>query len=123
MLVFGNLRTWIFKILNNYNRLVWFQIIGIKVAYLNSVRLLRREGANMGNGEYYVGVGKTVDPHCPRLILGYKLDGEKVEIYKNREAYIVVNTRTDKYLTCLGWKHAHYVFEECVRTLAPLGLA
>jgi len=97
--------------------------IGIKVACLNSVRLPRREGANMGYGEYYVGVGKNADPNCPRLVLGYKLDGDKVEIYKNREAYIVVNTKTDKYLTCVGWKHAHYVFEECVRTLAPVGLA
>jgi len=73
----------------------------------------------MSDGEYYLGVSTTTDPNSPRLILGYKLDGEKVEIYKNREAYIVINTKTDKYLMCLGWKHAHYVFEECVRALAP----
>lgn len=77
----------------------------------------------MNEGEYYLGVNKTGDPDYPRLILGFKLDGEKVEIYKNREAYIVVNTKTDKYLMCLGWKHAHYVFEECVRTLGPAGRA
>lgn len=73
----------------------------------------------MSDGEYYLGVSTTTDPNHPRLILGYKLAGEKVEIYKNWEAYIVINTKTDKLLMCLGWKHAHYVFEECVRTLIP----
>lgn len=78
---------------------------------------------NMENGEYYLGVETTPDPNYPRLILGYKLEGIKVEIYKNGEAYIVVNTKTEKFLMCLGWKHAHYVFEECVRTLALAGQA
>ncbi|MGQ9645993.1 MAG: hypothetical protein ACUVWO_05565 [Thermodesulfobacteriota bacterium] len=77
----------------------------------------------MDEGEYYLGVNKTEDSNYPKLILGFKLDGEKVEIYKNREAYIVLNTKTDKYLMCLGWKHAHHVFEECVRTLTPVGRA
>ena len=77
----------------------------------------------MNDGEYYLGISTTADPNSPRLLLGFKFDGEKVEIYKNREAYIVVNTKTDKYLMCLGWKHAHYVFEECVRTLTPVGRA
>jgi len=122
-LILGDLRSRISKLLNYYEHLLWWRIIGIKVACFNPLRLLQREGMNMGDGEYYVGVGKTADPNYPRLILGYRLQGEKVEIYKNREAYIVVNTKTEKYLTCLGWKHAHYVFEECVRTLAPVGLA
>jgi hypothetical protein len=77
----------------------------------------------MENGEYYLGVDATPDSNYPRLILGYKLDGKKVEIYKNRESYIVVNTKTEKFLTCLGWKHAHYVFDECVRTLTFEGRA
>jgi hypothetical protein len=77
----------------------------------------------MESGEYYMGVGKTTDPTCPRLILGYKLAGIRVEIYKNREVYIVVNTKTEKFLTCLNWKHAHHIFEECVRTLSPEGWA
>ena len=74
---------------------------------------------NMENGEYYRVVESNEDPNGPRLILGYKLDGKKVEIYKSLETYIVVNTKTEKYLTCIGYEHAHYVFEECVRTLAP----
>jgi hypothetical protein len=77
----------------------------------------------MENGEYYLGVGATTDPNCPRLVLGYKLAGKRVEIYKNQESYIVVNTKTEKFLTCLNWKHAHFVFEECVRTLSPIGWA
>ena len=77
----------------------------------------------MENGEYYLGVDATPDSSNPRLILGYKLDGKKVEIYKNRESYIVVNTKTEKFLMCLGWKHARYVFEECVRTLTFEGQA
>lgn len=88
---------------------------------LNEVTL--EGGPEMNEGEYYLGINNTGHPNYPRLVLGFKLDGEKVEIYKNREAYIVVNTKTDKYLMCLGWKHAHYVFEECVRTLAPAGRA
>jgi len=78
---------------------------------------------NMDNGEYYVGVGATADPNHPRLILGYKLDGIRVEIYKSQETYIVANTKTEKYLMCLGLEHAHYVFKECVRTLTPEGIA
>ena len=77
----------------------------------------------MESGEYYLGIGKTESLSSPILLLGFKLDGERVEIYKNLESYIVVNTKTEKYLTCLGWKHAHYVFEECVRTLTPGGQA
>ena len=77
----------------------------------------------MNEGEYYLGINNTEDPNCPRLILGYKLNGEKVEIYRNRDTYIVINTKTDKYLMCLGWKHAHFVFEECVRVMAPVGRA
>jgi hypothetical protein len=80
-------------------------------------------GVEMNEGEYYLGVSTTTNPSYPRLVLGFKLAGEKVEIYKNQEAYIVVNTKTEKYLTCLGWKHAHYVFEECVRALTPIGRA
>jgi len=59
----------------------------------------------------------------PRLILGYIFDGKTVEIYKNRETYIVVNMKTEKFLTCIGYEHAHYVFEECVRKLEPQGNA
>ena len=80
-------------------------------------------GHEMSDGEYYLGISTTADPNYPRLVLGFKLAGEKVEIYKNRDAYIVVNSKTDKYLMCLGWKHAHYVFEECVRALTPIGRA
>ncbi len=77
----------------------------------------------MENGEYYMIVETNGDPNRPRLILGYILDGKKVEIYKNLETYVVVNTKTEKYLTCLGYEHAHYVFSECVRMLAPEGRA
>lgn len=77
----------------------------------------------MENGEYYVVVETNEDPNFPRLILGYVLDGKTVEIYKNRGTYIVVNMKTEKYLTCVSYKHAHHVFEECVRTLAPAGRA
>ena len=73
----------------------------------------------MENGKYYMLVEKNEDPNCPRLILGYKLDGKKVEIYKSLETYIVVNTKTEKYLNCLSYEQAHYVFKECVRTLTP----
>jgi hypothetical protein len=78
---------------------------------------------NMENGEYYIVVETNEDPNFPRLILGYVLDGKTVEIYKNRETYIVVNMKTEKYLTCVGYEHAHHVFKECVRTLAPEGRA
>jgi hypothetical protein len=78
---------------------------------------------NMENGEYYVVVEPNEDPNCPILIVGYILDGKRVEIYKNQETYIVVNTKTEKYLTCIGYEHAHDVFKECVRTLAPEGRA
>jgi hypothetical protein len=77
----------------------------------------------MENGEYYVGVEATESPNCPRLIVGYILDGKRVEIYKNQEAYIVVNMKTEKYLTCVGYEHAQHVFKECVRTLTPEGRA
>jgi hypothetical protein len=77
----------------------------------------------MDNGEYYLGVMATMDPNYPKLILGYKLEEKRVEIYKNQEIYIVVNTKTEKFLTCLSWKHAHYIFEECVRTLSFEGRA
>ena len=77
----------------------------------------------MENGEYYMGVETNEDPNCPRLILGYILDGKKIEIYKSHETYIVVNTKTEKYLTCIGYEHAHYIFKECVRALAPEGRA
>ncbi|MGZ3494224.1 MAG: hypothetical protein ACXU99_05710 [Thermodesulfobacteriota bacterium] len=77
----------------------------------------------MENGEYYMVFETNEDPNYPRLILGYKLDGKKVEIYKSLETYIVVNTKTEKYLTCLGYEHAHYVFNECVRTMTPEGKA
>jgi len=77
----------------------------------------------MEDGEYYMGVGTNGEPNCPRLILGYILNGKRVEIYKSQETYFVVNTKTEKYLTCLGIEHAHYVFKECVRTLAPEGRA
>jgi hypothetical protein len=72
----------------------------------------------MKNGEYYMRFGTNGDLHSPRLILGYLLDGERVEIYKSLETYFVFNTKTEKYLMCLGIEHAHYVFNECVRTLA-----
>ena len=77
----------------------------------------------MENGEYYLVDESNEDPKRPRLILGYIFDGKKVEIYKSLETYIVVNTKTEKYLTCLGFEHARYVFKECVRTLAPDGRA
>lgn len=73
----------------------------------------------MENGKYYMLVENNEDPNCPRLILGYKLNGKKVEIYKSLEAYIVVNTKTEKYLNCVSYEHAHYVFKECVRMLTP----
>jgi hypothetical protein len=72
----------------------------------------------MENGEYYIAVETDEDPNFPRLILGYLCDGKRVEIYKNQETYFVVNTKTEKYLTCIGYEHAQYVFEECVRKLA-----
>lgn len=78
---------------------------------------------NMENGEYYIVVETNEDPNFPRLILGYRLDGKTVEIYKNRETYIVVNMKTEKYLTCIGYEHAQHVFKKCVRTLAPEGRA
>jgi hypothetical protein len=77
----------------------------------------------MENGAYYMGLETEGDPNSPRLIMGYTLDGQRVEIYKRQETYIVVNTKTEKYLTCLGFEHARYVFKECVRTLAPEGRA
>jgi len=78
---------------------------------------------NMEDGEYYVDDETNENPNFPRLILGYVLDGKTVEIYKNRETYIVVNMKTEKFLTCVSYEHAHHVFEECVRTLAPEGNA
>ncbi len=77
----------------------------------------------MENGEYHIGVETNEDPNFPRLVLGYVLDGKTVEIYKNRGTYIVVNMKTEKYLTCVSYEHAQHVFEECVRTLAPAGWA
>ncbi len=77
----------------------------------------------MENGAYYMGLETEGDPNSPRLIMGYTLDGQRVEIYKRQETYIVVNTKTEKYLTCLGFEHARYVFKECVKTLAPEGRA
>jgi hypothetical protein len=77
----------------------------------------------MENGAYYMGLETEGDPNSPRLIMGYTLDGQRVEIYKRQETYIVVNTKTEKYLTCLGFEHARYIFKECVRTLAPEGRA
>jgi hypothetical protein len=70
-----------------------------------------------------MGLETEGDPNSPRLIMGYTLDGQRVEIYKRQETYIVVNTKTEKYLTCLGFEHARYIFKECVRTLAPEGRA
>jgi hypothetical protein len=78
---------------------------------------------NMEDGEYYVVAETNEDPNLPRLILGYVLDGKTVEIYKNRGTYIVVNMKTEKYLTCVSYEHAHHVFEECVRTMALAGRA
>ena len=77
----------------------------------------------MENGEYYIVAESNEDPHFPRLILGYIFDGKKVEIYKSLGTYFVVNTKTQKCLTCLGYEHAHHVFNECVRTLAPEAVA
>jgi len=78
---------------------------------------------NMENGEYYTVAETNEDSNFPRLILGYILHGKRVEIYKSKESYIVVNTQTEKYLICIGYEHAHYVFKECVRVLAPEGRA
>lgn len=77
----------------------------------------------MEDGEYYTFVETNEDSNRPLLILGYILDGKKVEMYKSLGTYIVVNTKTEKYLTCLGYEHAHYIFNECVRTLTPEGKA
>ncbi len=77
----------------------------------------------MGNGEYYTLVESNEDPNRPQLIVGYVFDGKKVEMYKSLGTYIVFNSKTEKYLTCLGYEHAHYVFNECVRMLAPEGRA
>jgi hypothetical protein len=74
---------------------------------------------NMKNGKYYTGAERDGNPNSPILILGYILDGKRVEIYKNQETYFVVNTKTAKYLMCMGFEHAHHVFKECVRTLVP----
>ncbi len=73
----------------------------------------------MENGEYYMGIGKNEDLHSPKLVLGYMFDGARVEIYKTQETFIVINTKTEKYLMCLSIEHAHYIFKECVRMLAP----
>jgi len=78
---------------------------------------------NMENGQYYVVVGSNEDINGPQLILGYILDGKKVEIYKSLETYIVVNTKTEKSLTCLGYEHAQHVFSECVRMLTAEAMA
>jgi hypothetical protein len=72
----------------------------------------------MENGEYYMEIEMNGDPNYPRLILGYVLNGQRVEIYKSQETYTVFNTKTEKYLTCLGFEHARFVFKECVRMLA-----
>lgn len=77
----------------------------------------------MENGEYYVVVEANEDPNCPKLIVGYVCGGKRVEIYKNQETYIVINTKTEKVLTCIGYEHAHDVFKECVKTLEPAGRA
>lgn len=77
----------------------------------------------MGDGEYYMVVESNEDPNRPRLILGYIFDGKKVEMYKSVGTYIVFNSKTEKYLTCLGYEHANYVFNECVRMLTPEGKA
>ncbi len=63
------------------------------------------------------------DTISPRLIIGYVFDGQRAEIYKRQETYFVVNTKTEKYLTCLGYEHARHVFKECVRMLTPDGRA
>lgn len=77
----------------------------------------------MEDGEYYVVVDENQDPNGPMLIVGYILDGKRVEIYKNRDTYIVVNMKTEKYLTCISYEHAQHVFKECVRTLTSEGNA
>jgi hypothetical protein len=77
----------------------------------------------MEDGEYYTVAEADEDSNFPKLILGYILHGKRVEIYKSKESYIVVNTQTEKYLTCIGYEHAQYVFEECVRVLASEGRA
>jgi len=64
----------------------------------------------------------TLGHYCTRVCI-YVLDGKRIEIYKSQETYIGVNTKTEKYLTCRGLEHAHYVFKECVRTLEPEGRA
>ena len=56
---------------------------------------------NMEKGEYYTVAETNEDSNFPRLILGYILHGERVEIYKSKETYIVVNTQTEKYLTLI----------------------
>ena len=77
----------------------------------------------MEKGEYYTVAETDEDYDSPRLILGYILHGKRVEIYKSKETYFVVNTQTEKYLTCIGYEHAHHVFKECVRVLAAEGRA
>jgi hypothetical protein len=78
----------------------------------------------MENGQfYYIGNWTGGDPKCPILVLGYMLDGKRVEIYKSQGTYIVFNAKTKKYLTCLSLEHAHYVFKECVRMLVLDGTA
>jgi hypothetical protein len=72
----------------------------------------------MESGEYYKDVGTKGYPGRPRLILGFVLDGMRVEIYKSQGTYSVFNMKTEKHLICLGAEHAHYIFEQCVRTLA-----
>ena len=89
--------------------------IGIEVASL--IRM------TLDNGEYYWGVNAEIEPPYPTLIMGYRFDGKRVEIYRAQGTYIVVNTKTAKYLTCLGLEHAHYIFNECVKTLSPEGSA
>jgi hypothetical protein len=77
----------------------------------------------MENGEYYWGVNSDGEPLYPTLIMGYRFEGKRVEIYKAQGTYIVVNTKTAKYLTCLGLEHAHYIFYECIKTLTSEGSA
>ena len=77
----------------------------------------------MEEGEYYVVFEENEDPNCPTLIVGYIFNGKRVEIYKNQETYIVVNMKTEKYLTCISYEQAQHFFKECVRALSPEGRA
>jgi hypothetical protein len=103
--------------------LKYFIIIGTYKIANSGTKVASLIRMTMENGEYYWGVSTDREPPYPTLIMGYRFDGTRVEIYRAQGTYIVVNTKTAKYLTCLGLEHAHYIFNECIKTLTTEGSA